>query len=155
MIDYVVALLKPSEGLKIEMIQFMNETADREKWTFQIMSMEQLLNDKYAVNSPNIRIETLNATAVEPLGDRYTGNSYLGTRTSNTSWFIPTKEQALEATGLSDHFVVYADTQTIAANAAKIAMEIEYYKFASLRWQLRDLNDQINNVPESATIQAL
>lgn len=146
-VDYVHALLRPLEYMKQDLINFVSFTREKEQWTWQVMSMEKLLNNRYAVNAPTIQIETLNATKIVPLADRYYGESYLGSRTSSSGFLVPTKEEATAATGVRDHFVVYADEATIAANEAVIRQAIEYYKFAGLRYQLRRLNDVIPNEP--------
>ncbi len=145
MITFCLALCKPLQSLKDEMMAFIIGSIEKEKWTFQIMSMEKLLNDKYAVNLPNIYIETLYAAQVHPLANRFGGNSFLGERGSIKGFLIPTKEQAVEATGVNDHFVIYADQDTIDQNGEEIKKTIDYYKFSGLRYQLRSLDDIIIN----------
>ena len=131
-------------SIKSEMLSFIDTTRNKEQYTFQVASMEVLLNDLYSPSKPNIQIVTLKATNVVPLANRYTGSSALGNKGSVKGWFLPNKSQALIAAGISDNFIVYVEPSVLAAHKFDIIDTINYYKFSGLQFQVRANNDIIN-----------
>lgn len=143
-ITYLNALLKPLNTMSSDLQAFVNAFKNKEQYTFQTASMEFLLNELYSPNTPNITIVTQKSTNVEPLANRYSGNSLLGTRTSLNGWFLPNKDQADIAASINDDFIVYLEPSVFTAHKSAIETTLRYYMYSGLNFQVRRNDDIIN-----------
>lgn len=141
---FMKAILKPFISINDDFIAFINALRNREQYTFQVASMEALLNDMYSPSLPNIEIVTLKATNVEPLASKYVGSSALGTKNSVNGWFLPNKSQASIAASISDNFIVYVEPTVLNTYKKDIENTLNYYMFSGLKFQVRSNKNIVN-----------
>jgi len=148
-VDYLQCVLKPVEDIKNDMLDFIDKRREKEKWTFQLASMEERLNNIYNTVGQfglfPIRIETIKSATVFPLADENGGgSSALGTE-STGGFVVPDHEAMLESIGVGFDFVIYVPPDMVEADREGIRREIDFYKYSGLSYEIRDNDDVIDN----------
>lgn len=141
--------------LKNLIIEWKAEVDEREKWTFEKMSMEQMLNDKYDPINRSFEFVVLGDASIHYLsGIADVEGSYISSADAPPSfhYYIPSVTAANNAVGITFDFIVYCNSSVITASNDAIIRDVEYYKYSGMFWQLLSNQNVINNQVNNNTV---
>lgn len=144
----VNAIVEHSFGYILTKLKaWKHEVTEREKWTFEVLSMEKMLNDEFDPLERSIKFQTLNDNSIHFLSGLYdVESSYITAHDAppEQMYYIPNVAAANRSVGITYDFVVYCRLAVFNASRNQIEQRVNYYKYSGMQWFLKLDNDIIN-----------